>query len=341
MKRTENRYTTFALCREMLETPAVIRRFDRSRAAALSLASDMLLLSGEGSSRIFPAKQVIASSLQRGRPQDIVTENASQSLEYQLTGRQVFVASNSGKTAEGVRLIRHLRAGAEGETTGGVAGITGLVAHGGTTIAEESDAAFVLDCGAEEAVAATKSVMEQALFYEAVLRNANGEQPVDQEALADMVEAALTEPISREIVDAVAEAPVIYFAGRNDGVAEELTLKTNEITRKRSDYLEGTYAVHGIEEVMRPEEVVVVIEPFESEEEKFSTVLEQGVGLQVVAISKRDTRFPTIRIPDGGDVAPWVQLAAGWNLLVEVGLAAGIDLDKPERARKVGNEFVG
>jgi len=27
--------------------------------------------------------------------------------------------------------------------------------------------------------------------------------------------------------------------------------------------------------------------------------------------------------------------------LVEIGLALGIDLDKPERARKVGNEFLG
>jgi glucosamine--fructose-6-phosphate aminotransferase (isomerizing) len=39
--------------------------------------------------------------------------------------------------------------------------------------------------------------------------------------------------------------------------------------------------------------------------------------------------------------APYLQLMAGWNLLVEIGLATGIDLDKPERARKVGNEFQG
>ena len=47
---------------------------------------------------------------------------------------------------------------------------------------------------------------------------------------------------------------------RCDGVAEELTLKTNEITRKRSDFLEGTYAVHGIEEVMAPSDVVFVVD---------------------------------------------------------------------------------
>ena len=57
-------------------------------------------------------------------------------------------------------------------------------------------------------------------------------------------------PIDTEIIERACEAATIYFAGYNDGVAEELTLKTNEITRKKSDYLEGSYAVHGIEEVM-------------------------------------------------------------------------------------------
>jgi glucosamine--fructose-6-phosphate aminotransferase (isomerizing) len=36
----------------------------------------------------------------------------------------------------------------------------------------------------------------------------------------------------------------------------------------------------------------------------------------------------------------YLELAAGWNLLVEVGVQTGIDLDKPVRARKVGNEFI-
>jgi glucosamine--fructose-6-phosphate aminotransferase (isomerizing) len=45
-------------------------------------------------------------------------------------------------------------------------------------------------------------------------------------------------------------------------------------------------------------------------------------------------------IPDGGEYAEYVQLAAGWDILVETGIALGINLDKPQRARKVGNEYV-
>ena len=60
--------------------------------------------------------------------------------------------------------------------------------------------------------------------------------------------------------------------GYNDGVAEELTLKTNEITGKKSDFLEGTYVVHGIEEVMDKNDIVFVIDPMEEEIEKFQDV---------------------------------------------------------------------
>ena len=132
----------------------------------------------------------------------------------------------------------------------------------------------------------------------------------------------------------------IYFAGYNDGVAEELTLKTNEITRKKSDYLEGSYAVHGIEEVMDAKDVVFVVDPIEGEIEKFQEVLVKGVGLSVVAIADRPTPFPTIRVPPAGELTPCLYLCAGWNLLVEIGLGMNIDLDKPQRARKVGNEYV-
>jgi glucosamine--fructose-6-phosphate aminotransferase (isomerizing) len=141
-------------------------------------------------------------------------------------------------------------------------------------------------------------------------------------------------------VSAAVKAPTIYFAGFNDGVAEELTSKTNEITRKKSDFLEGTYAVHGIEEVMDPGDIVFVVDPIDDEADKFHDVLEKGVGLKVVAIANRPTRFPTILVPDAGDFTPYVYLCAGWNVLVEIGMASGINLDKPQRARKVGNELI-
>jgi glutamine---fructose-6-phosphate transaminase (isomerizing) len=336
---SESRYSSFALCREMLETPRLVRDLDPERYRHVDPASDRILLSGEGSSRIFPAKRLIAQSLRSGWPLRIVTEAALQAIEYRLSGYHVFVASNSGRTAEGVQLIRHVR-GLSGDDA--AARTTGVVANEGTLIATEADEHILLQCGGEQAVAATKSVMEQALVYDLVFRRAVGESAPDRNLLAQSLEAVLTGTIDDAITGAVAAAPRVFFAGRNDGVAEELTLKTNEITRKPSDYLEGTYAVHGIEEVLDPEDVVVLVDPYPGQEEKFARVLQEGVGLTVIAIAPRDTRFPTLRVPSADPSSlPYLLLAAGWSLLVEVGLASGVDLDKPRRARKVGNEFTG
>ncbi len=217
-----------------------------------------------------------------------------------------------------------------------------LTAAPGSKLEELAQTGYVLGCGKEGAVAATKSVVEQALFCHALVERASG-----ADALAPALKQigahcreALTVAIDPALVAKVAKAPTIYFAGRNDGVAEELALKTNEITRKKSDFLEGTYAAHGIEEVMSADDVVIWIDPYEDSQQKFMDVLVKGVGLTVIAISSRPTPFPTIRIP--ASVFPsYVDMCGGWNLLVEAGIQLGIDLDKPQRARKVGNEFAG
>jgi glucosamine--fructose-6-phosphate aminotransferase (isomerizing) len=337
MNLQDGKYKSYALVREMLETADVIGKFDPECAAAFADSlhqENRLFFTGEGSSRIFPAKRAMYEAMKTGFPLPMATDGATQALEYDLSRHAVLAASNSGKTKEVVRLFKSLNAKSHKHCYG-------VMAHAGAPLAGLSKKAHVLACGPENAVAATKSVVEQALFYQAVLAKL-GKTTLDQlPAAASAVKASLEIAIDADQVKAIAEAPVIYFSGRNNGVAEELTLKTNEITRKKSAFLEGTYAVHGIEEVMNPDEVVILVEPFPEEEEKFTQVLKAGVGMKVIAISSRETSFPTIRIPSVKRFDEYIQLAAGWNLLVEVGIRLGIDLDKPVRARKVGNEFIG
>jgi len=86
--------------------------------------------------------------------------------------------------------------------------------------------------------------------------------------------------------------------------------------------------------------VVILVDPFEAELSKFKEVLVDGVGMSVIAVSNTETIFPTIQVAPVGDLQNFVYLAAGWNILVEVGLLLGINLDKPHRARKIGNEFI-
>jgi glucosamine--fructose-6-phosphate aminotransferase (isomerizing) len=336
--KDETKYSQFALSREMMETPAILRNFqlaNSDNAARAIEKTGRLFCTGEGSSRIFPAKNAISTALRAGLGPQVACEGGRQALEYQLQKFVVFGASNSGQTKEVITLFDALK-------KSGHANLFGLTANKSTKLESLAGQTFILSCGKEDAVAATKSVAEQALFYQALLAQVQGSSlAVDLGSLASAFDAALKTPIDRDITQAIADAGTIYFAGRNDGVAEELTLKTNEITRKKSDYLEGTYAVHGIEEVMNPDDVLILIDPFEAELEKIRDVIVKGVGMKVFAVATKDTIFPTIKVDDVGELSAYVYLAAGWNILVEVGVASNINLDKPVRARKVGNEFIG
>ena len=336
MNLKEEKYNKYALVREMMETPAIIRSFDSgavSKFAELVKSCKGLFLTGEGSSRIFPAKRAICSTLKKELNIPVITEGCTQAEEYNLKGYAVFAASNSGQTKEVVRLTTSLKKQEH-------FAVFGMTANPDTKLEEIASETHVLKCGKENAVAATKSVVEQGLFYDALLRNMRGEMMEGLKELSEKTEEALTLKIDSGIIEIMRKASVIYFAGRNNGVAEELALKTNEITRKKSDFLEGTFAVHGIEEVMDKNEVLIWIEPFPAEQEKFNECLVKGVGMNIIAVSSKKTMFPTIIIPDGGQYAEYVQLAAGWNILVETGISLGINLDKPTRARKVGNEYI-
>lgn len=339
MNSNDPKYTKFGLTRDMLATPEIVRTFDTRRMAETAAeikTVGKLLMTGEGSSRIFPAKSAIRTASQHGWPITLQTEAGKQAQEYNLADWAVFALSNSGRTAEVIGLFTAL-------ANAGHQHLYSLTAFENSKLESVARKGFVLECGAEGAVAATKSVVEQALFYRALLEHVAGDDSLSGrlEDLANKMTAALTLDIDPSLTAKIAEAGTIYWAGRNDGVAEELTLKTNEITRKQADFLEGTYAVHGVEEVMNANDVVLWVDPYPDSEAKFDEVLQKGVGLTIIAIADRETMFPTIQIENAGDLAPFVQMCAGWNVMVEAGISLGIDLDKPERARKVGNEFEG
>lgn len=333
--KQNSKYMQFALCREMFETADLIKGFSQNISKKyIRVLKDYnkTLITGEGSSRIFPGKHFKDALLKKGINLDIVVEGATQSQEFDLSKFCVFGASNSGRTKELVSLFNFLKS----EKHPYFFGVTATPESQITMIATDST---VLNCGQEYAVAATKSVVEQALFFESLLYNFINKPMPDMKNLAEQVEYTLETSIDYNIVDAVGKAPIIYFAGRNNGVAEELALKTNEITRKKSVFLEGTYALHGIEEVMQAGEVLILVDPFFDEVKKFHDVIQKGTGATIIAISSRKTIFPTILLPQNQDYQNYIELVAGWNILVEVGLSLGIDPDKPVRARKIGNEI--
>jgi len=335
MNLNEGKYSKFYLVQEMMGTVDTVSKFDPadSKFVAESAArTGRILFSGEGSSRIMPSKNAGRKAKTWGLALNVQTEGSHQACEYDLSEYTVLLASNSGRTKETLLLANHLK-----DTGNGLR--FALTANENTPLEAACTKTHILKCGWENAVAATKSVVEQALFCESIMWHAAGKDMAPALAgLPEKLEAALTLPIPADVVEKIKGAKTIYFAGMNDGVAEELTLKTNEITRRKSDFLEGTYALHGVEEVMEDGDIVIVINPIESEYAKYQTVF-SNARVNVVAIDTKPTPFETIIVPEAGDMQAYVYLCAGWNLLVETAVSDGINLDKPERARKVGNEM--
>ncbi len=323
----------FTIIKEMFETVSVVRDFhtkDLSRILMLIKESKKILLTWEGSSRMFPAKNVIYNTLKHSSELFLITEWAIQSSELNLKDYVIFGASNSWRTKEVIELFKNNKSSKK----------VSLTTYESTPLGMLADEEHILHCGKENAVAATKSVIEQGLFYQFLISEYFW-NTITKDMLKELslkIEVVLKQEIEGKIIEKLSNAPTIYFAWRNNGVAEEITLKTNEITRKKSDYLEGTYLVHWIEEVMDKKDVVVLINPFKEEEQKIKEVLVDGVGMSVYSISSKDSIFPTIKIPS----MPWfdwyIELMAWLQLLVWVWLHLWIDLDTTIRARKVWNE---
>ncbi len=336
MNLKEEKYAQYYLVQEMMGTVDTVRKFNSADSQFVADAvkeTGKLMFAGEGSSRIMPAKNARRTAMRWGLDVNVQTDGSYQCCEYKLDDYTVVLDSNSGRTKETLMLALDLK-------TKGNKRRFSLSANPATPLEEACVKGHVLKCGWENAVAATKSVVEQALFCESIVWNAAGkDMKAALKGLPEKIESALTLPVDPEIVEWVKGAHTIYFCGMNDGVAEELTLKTNEITRRKSDFLEGTYAVHGIEEIMQDGDIVFIVAPIENEYDKFLTVF-KNAGVHVVAIDTKPTPFEkTVVVPEAGELQNYVYLCAGWNLLVEVGISDGINLDKPNRARKVGNEM--
>ncbi len=186
VNNTQDKYVRYNLIKDILATVGIVRAMDvhEMNRFALKITKHKLFFTGEGSSRIFPAHNTVYNALRFSPTIAAVTESAIQALEYDLENYTVFAASNSGKTEEVISLIQHLLSKKHDN-------IIAVTSDGTSPIAQLVHDTYVLSCGREGAVAATKSVVEQALFYDMLLRNRTGQPLADPNKLADLLQVVL------------------------------------------------------------------------------------------------------------------------------------------------------
>src|SRR4051812_4082079 len=138
MNGSDSKYSQFGLVRDMLATSSVVSSFSAEQAKDTGRAiaqAGRLLLTGEGSSRIFPAKHAIMQARHFNWPITLHTEAGRQAQEYELSNWAVFAASNSGKTSEVIKLFTELK-------SRGHKNLFGLTAHDDSKLAELCDKCY-------------------------------------------------------------------------------------------------------------------------------------------------------------------------------------------------------
>jgi glutamine---fructose-6-phosphate transaminase (isomerizing) len=336
MNKHDSKYRDFHLVNEMFGAVDLIRNFDSAmidRLLAIARPCSKWLITGEGSSRIFPGKNVLHHRNLLGLGPEISVQDATLSKNYPLAVSAVFGASNSGRTKELVSLFQQLKNDNHEH-------LLAISANRNSPLESLAAQMLYLDFCPEKAVAATYSVVAQALVYDALLLKPLNRM-FDLDQLSHLVNEALSVAISDDVVDAFVHARTIYVVGNDTGVAEELALKSVETIRKPSFYLQGTFLLHGIEEVITSDDVLLIFDDLKDDVTKIAEVYAQGIGAKVILIGQSHALCHSVLLPkiDHPFFDGYVKLALGWNILASAGIALGVNLDSPLRARKIGNEM--
>ena len=334
--------------KEMLESVDVIKNFDFNVTKNLSkeIGTKRVIFTGMGSSVLFPARQAKSRAFELNINNRVEEFFASDLLPYNdFSETYVFLCSNSGMTKETILLLEHIK-----KRKAKYAAVTAVP---DSILAKRCEQKIIMQCGFEKGVAATKSVIEQGLILDSLVLNLakNQGKKINFGKIKGYARLASTSILRNininahnNMVDALAKASSIYFIGRKTGVADEITLKAHEIARKNAFFYPDTHIVHGIEESIESNPIVL-FEPskfknFINDFRDFSKRINSN--LYGIDSKKSIGKFiDGIKIKSTPYFENYCLLAGGWGLLRSIAKKLRINIDKPKKALKVGNPYKG
>jgi len=320
---------------EMLETKEIFQNFDLAKTKLLAekIGTKRVIFSGMGSSLIFPGKQAKHRALSYNLQNRVEVYFSSDLLQYtDFSGTFLFLCSNSGNTKEVLLLLKHAKA------QGAIC--IGITTVSDSPLAKQCDEIILLSGGFEKGVAATKSVVEQALIYDSLIFHLAKQQGknVDirklQRELKNTGEILIQNielPMGKGFIKAIVEYPQYFFVGLDTGVAEELTLKMIEMARKSAFFYPDTFILHGPAEAI-DQGIMIIVDPnqfnvFAADFEEFS----KKTSTRIIRLGDRDILFTSNKT-----FKNYCLLAGGWGLLRNIANYSHIDIDSPQKISKIG-----
>jgi len=193
----------------------------------------------------------------RMRCDAVVAGELKEHTGFLRKGSVVVVFSQSGETMDVMEAVKAAKKkGAK---------VLSIVNAAGSTLARESDAVLLLNCGPEVGVAATKSFTAQIVVANLVVDAVLGKKRTNgMQELSDAVKKVLeTENKVAELVGEYRERPDFYFVARGyEGpVAMEGALKLKELSYIHAEGMPASELKHGTLALIEKGTPVVVINP--------------------------------------------------------------------------------
>lgn len=327
---------------EMLDSKEICANFnfDITKQLAKEIGTKRIIFSGMGSSLIFPGKQAKHRALSYNLQNRVEVYFSSDLLQYtDFTDTYLFLCSNSGNTKEVMLLLEHARE--RGATCIGVTAVTD------SPLAKQCNEVVLLSGGLERGVAATKSVIEQALICDSLIFHLAKEQghQIDFSALqknlkdaGDKMLSNINLVIEEQLLESLAHSPQYFFVGLDTGAAEEIALKAQETVRKLSMFYPDTEILHGPAEAIQ-HGYLIFFEPsyFKNYLKNFQ-VFAQTTSTKILEIGP-NIFTSGLHISINETFKNYCLLAGGWGLLKNIVKFLNIDMDHPQKITKVGMPY--
>ena len=329
---------------EMLEGVQVIKDFnettnldsifqviDQHSTSAESDRPTRLYVVGEGSSRAIPANLAV----KQGLDMDNVEVLGGSCTEVEDIHEEdiVVIMSNSGETDTAIQLAD--RANASGALT------ISVTTNETSSLATKCEHLVHLKCGKEEAVGATKSVVEQILVaYEITMGK---DKKPDYDQVSQDFQSLLTQSISPDILRQLSLARELIIVGKQ-GIHKEANLKVAETIGVPVRTIDSPDLLHGDEETFQDHNCVLIFDPDPEKVEKIEKLISSRIPVFYVTSEGLSQSIPEDRVinieHDSPDLQPLMNLAAVQNILVRLAIYKGSNCT-PKHARKVGDAHEG
>jgi glucosamine--fructose-6-phosphate aminotransferase (isomerizing) len=328
--------------KEIHEQPATVQRAMLQEPHKLAAFADAIreassvVLTASGSS--YHAALLLKGRLNRDARIrcDAVLAGEFDHQAHFVDGKTVMVAfSQSGETADLLDAVKLGRK--EG------AKVMSVVNAAGSSLARESDAVLLLNCGPEVGVAATKSFTAQVMVGNMIADAVVGKNTVgDPKRVGRQVEEALeTEAKVKSVANAFRDRSDFYFIARGQHypIAQEGALKLKELSYIHAEGMPASELKHGTLALIEKGTPVVVIAPGgEGFDAIISNAMElQARGAEIIGVSDRDHPVfkHRITIPSANEsVGPILEVIPLQLLAYFMAVAKSTDPDYPRNLAK-------